>query len=54
MALYLNMEAEVIREVVNVPLLYARLHLLLQPWVRKYPVSPLKWWFWKDVVIDPH
>jgi hypothetical protein len=30
------------------------LHMLVKPWVNRFPVSPLKWWFFKDVVIEPH
>lgn len=36
------------------PLLYHRGHLLLKPWVVEYPVSTMRWDFWKDVVIEPH
>jgi hypothetical protein len=35
------------------PLSYARHNLLLRPWVRRFPVSPVRFWFWKDVVLDP-
>jgi oligopeptide transport system substrate-binding protein len=37
-----------------VPLLYGRQHLLVQPWVIRYPISPLNRWYWKDTVIEPH
>ena len=37
-----------------VPLTYARFHLLVKPWVTKYPTSPICRWFWKDVIIEPH
>lgn len=36
------------------PLLYGRLHLLVKPWVRRFPVSPVSWWFWKEIIIEPH
>ncbi len=36
------------------PLWYRRIHLLVKPWVRNFPNSALKFWFWKDVVIDAH
>jgi oligopeptide transport system substrate-binding protein len=35
-------------------LLYGRSHLLIKPWVKRYPTSPLRSHFWKDVVIEPH
>jgi hypothetical protein len=36
------------------PLLYQRLHLLVKPWVSKYPASAIRAHFWKDVIIEPH
>jgi hypothetical protein len=36
------------------PLFYSRTHLLLKPWVKRYPISALGEFFWKDVVIEPH
>jgi ABC-type oligopeptide transport system substrate-binding subunit/tetratricopeptide (TPR) repeat protein len=35
-------------------LCYGRFHLLVKPWVSRYPSSSAKQWFWKDVVIEPH
>ena len=37
-----------------IPLCYQRVHLLVKPWVKRYPTSALERWFWKDVIIDPH
>jgi oligopeptide transport system substrate-binding protein len=37
-----------------IPLTYDRQHLLMKPWVKRYPTSPLFTWFWKDVVIETH
>jgi oligopeptide transport system substrate-binding protein len=36
------------------PLLYGRMHFLLKPWISSFPTSPMRYWFYKDVVIDPH
>jgi ABC-type oligopeptide transport system substrate-binding subunit/serine/threonine protein kinase len=36
------------------PLGYDRTHLLIKPWVKRYPVSALGMAFWKDVVLEPH
>jgi len=36
------------------PLFYGRWHYLLKPWVKRYPVSPLKASYWKDVIIEAH
>ena len=38
----------------SLPLSYGRLHLLVKPWVTKYPTSAMACSFWKDVVIEPH
>jgi ABC-type oligopeptide transport system substrate-binding subunit len=54
LALYRQADAILVREAYVWPHLYARTHLLLQPWVKRYPVSPLPMSFWKDVVIAPH
>ena len=44
-----------IRKGTNImPLIYGRWHLLVKPWVRKFPTSAIKLWFWKDVIIEPH
>ena len=36
------------------PLMYLRAHFLVKPWLTKYPVSALRPFFWKDVIIEPH
>jgi ABC-type oligopeptide transport system substrate-binding subunit len=43
-----------VEEAPVLPLCYGRLHALVKPWVRRYLTSSLKWWFWKDVIIEPH
>lgn len=52
--LYQQLDKMTIEEAVVVPLTYSGQHLLLQPWVKAFPTSPVSWWFWKDVVIDAH
>jgi ABC-type oligopeptide transport system substrate-binding subunit len=37
-----------------IPLTYERYHGLLKPWVKRYPVSPIKNTYWKDIIIEPH
>jgi ABC-type oligopeptide transport system substrate-binding subunit/predicted Ser/Thr protein kinase len=54
MQLYEEADRIVVDEAPIVPLVYGRWHLLVKPWVRKFPTSPIKLWFWKDVVLDPH
>jgi len=39
---------------VIIPLNYARWKLLLKPWVKKSPAASRSFWFWKDVIIEPH
>ncbi|MEJ2561011.1 MAG: ABC transporter substrate-binding protein [Anaerolineae bacterium] len=52
--LYRQADRILIEEAVIVPLTYGQYHLLVKPWVRKYPISALGDWFWKDVVIERH
>lgn len=37
-----------------VPLFYGRQHLLVKPWVRRFPISALNRWYWQDTVLEPH
>ncbi len=50
--LYQQADQLLVREAALVPLSYGRLHRIVQPWVKRLPTSPIKWWFWKDVVIE--
>jgi ABC-type oligopeptide transport system substrate-binding subunit len=43
-----------VEEAAIMPLTYSRLHLLVKPWVTKFPTSAVKWWFLKDVIIEAH
>jgi|GEM_PF-418911 len=54
MKLYQKADRILIEEAPLLPLCYARFHMLVKPWVRKYLTSPLRWWYWKDVIIEPH
>jgi ABC-type oligopeptide transport system substrate-binding subunit len=54
MEMYRQADRIVIEEALIMPLTYARTHRLLKPWVKKYPTSPIRDWFWKDVIIEPH
>lgn len=53
MQLYEQAQNILIEEVPVHPLLYHRGHLLLKPWIAEYPISPMRWDHWKDVVIEP-
>lgn len=52
--LYRQADRMLVEEAVILPLCYDRFHLLLKPWVKHYPLSPMHEWFWKDVVLEPH
>ncbi len=55
MQLYQQADRILMEEAVVVPLLYSPLHLLLKPWVRKFPTTAIKNpGFWKDAIIEPH
>jgi oligopeptide transport system substrate-binding protein len=54
MKLYGQADRILVQEAAIMPLCYHRQHLLVKPWVRRYPTSAIKWWFWKDVIIEPH
>lgn len=52
--LYRQADQMLQEEALIVPLTYRRFHYLVKPWVRKFPTSVRKAWFWKDVVIEQH
>jgi oligopeptide transport system substrate-binding protein len=54
MAMYQEADRILVEEAVIMPLAYAHWKLLVKPWVKRYPISTTKFWFWKDVIIDPH
>jgi len=54
LALYAQADKMLAESAAIIPLTYERQHLLIKPWVKRYPTSPLYTWFWKDVVIEPH
>jgi oligopeptide transport system substrate-binding protein len=52
--MYKQADKIIIEEVPLLPLCYGRFHMLVKPWVKKLFTSPLKWWSWKDVIIEHH
>jgi ABC-type oligopeptide transport system substrate-binding subunit len=54
MEYYRQAERIMAEEVPLFPLVYGRMHFLLKPWISSFPTSPIKFWFFKEVVIDPH
>ncbi len=54
MMLYRQADRILIEEAPVIPIGYGRQHLLVKPWVSKFPTSAIKYLFWKDVIIEPH
>jgi ABC-type oligopeptide transport system substrate-binding subunit/DNA-binding SARP family transcriptional activator len=56
MELYRQADRILVEEAPIMPLIYSRQGLLVKPWVRKYPTSPImiEYFFGKDVIIEPH
>ncbi len=54
MMLYRQADRILIEEAPVIPIGYGRQHLLVKPWVGKFPTSAIKHLFWKDVIIEPH
>jgi ABC-type transport system substrate-binding protein/DNA-binding SARP family transcriptional activator len=54
MRMYRQADRILVEEAPILPLCYGRFHMLMKPWVKKLFTSPLKWWSWKDVILEPH
>jgi ABC-type oligopeptide transport system substrate-binding subunit/DNA-binding SARP family transcriptional activator len=54
MKLYAQADRLLVEEAVVLPGTYGRNHLLVKPWVSRYPTSAMATLSWKDVVIEPH
>ena len=54
MRLYRQADRMLIEEAIIVPLSYTQDHLLIKPWVERFPVSSLRWLYGKDIIIKPH
>jgi oligopeptide transport system substrate-binding protein len=54
MKLYQQADRILMDKAVIMPYLHEVIHQLVKPWLSRYPISPLKAWFWKDVIIEPH
>jgi ABC-type oligopeptide transport system substrate-binding subunit/DNA-binding SARP family transcriptional activator len=52
--LYAQADRLAVEEVAILPLVYIRSMQFIKPWVKKFPLSPIPKWFWKDVIIEPH
>jgi oligopeptide transport system substrate-binding protein len=54
LVLYARAQRILTEEVPVLPLGYDRSHLLVKPWVKRYPISALGRIYWQDVVLEPH
>jgi ABC-type transport system substrate-binding protein len=54
MGLYAEVERLLAEEVPLLPCTYNRTHMLLKPWVRRYPISVRQEPYWKEVILEPH
>jgi oligopeptide transport system substrate-binding protein len=52
MSMYQQADRILVEDAAILPLVYGRAHVLLKPWVTKYPLSPLSIPYWKDMVMD--
>jgi oligopeptide transport system substrate-binding protein len=52
--LYRRAERLLMAEAPILPLTYEMEHLLIKPWVNRYPTAPSRAVFWQDVVIEDH
>jgi ABC-type transport system substrate-binding protein len=54
LSLYQQADRMVVEQVPVLPFAYARFIALIKPWVSRFPISPTRGWFWKEVVIEDH
>jgi ABC-type oligopeptide transport system substrate-binding subunit len=54
MKLYRQADRILVEEAPIMPLFHVRLHLLVKPWVRTLPISPIFHFAYKDAIIEPH
>jgi oligopeptide transport system substrate-binding protein len=53
--LYGRADRLLMEEAIIMPIEYLRQHLLVKPWVTRYPLVPHNtMWFLKDVIVEPH
>ena len=54
LGLYAQADRILVEAAAIISLTYSRSHVLVKPWVRKFPASALNQWLWKDIVIEAH
>ncbi len=51
---YQQADRILIEEAALMPLSYGRWHLLVKPWVKQFPISPIVGMYLKDVLMESH
>jgi ABC-type oligopeptide transport system substrate-binding subunit len=54
LGLYAQADRILVEAAAVIPLTYSRSHMLVKPWVRKFPALALDQWRWKEIVIEAH
>ena len=54
MRMYREADRILVQDSAIVPLWYGRFHMLVKPWVKNVLTSPMKWWSWKDIILEDH
>jgi oligopeptide transport system substrate-binding protein len=54
MALYRQADKILVEDAALSPLTYGRAHLLVKPWLRRFPISPFGRYSWKDIILEAH
>lgn len=52
--LYRRADQMLIDQLPILPFGYSRFNALIKPWVTRFPFSPTRGWFWKEVIIEDH
>jgi len=50
--MYRQADRLLVEQALLMPFNYWRSHLLVKPAVRQFPTSAIRWWYWKDVILD--
>jgi oligopeptide transport system substrate-binding protein len=51
---YRQADKLLVQEAAVMPFTYGRIHMIIKPWVTRFPTSATRWWHWKDVIVEPH
>jgi oligopeptide transport system substrate-binding protein len=54
MRLYRQADKMLMEEAIIIPLSYVPNHILVKPWLKKFPISSFRWLYGKDIILEPH